>query len=155
MKIIVCRNDYPLSGDAAIDRQRYRRGQVIDCLPAGAAVGEAILRHPFMQVIDVPDLTVEDAARLCMTDYQSWRGGLDDAFFANPHDPRRVDDDPMLYARRRVRIDLDHATLPAAERSRLAVHGEHRATARLTRAQVMDAVRDDERARSPLRVLAR
>ncbi len=147
MRVIVCRKDYPPTGDPAVDRQRYRRGQVIDCLPDGTPVGGAVQRHPHMQVIDVPGLTAADAERLCMTDYQHWRGGLDDAYFDNRDDPRRALDDPALHARRRERIDLDDARLPMAQRARLARDADHRRAASLTRDACMAAVRDDERAR--------
>ena len=150
-RLVVCRRDYELTGNPEIDRHRYRRGQVIACLDGTVEPGAAVDASPYMQVIEVAGLTAAEAELLCATEYDTWRSGLGDSYFANPDDPRRSDDNPALYARRHRRIDIDAISLRKSLRDALAPSADHRTRPTATAAEMAAVtIRDERAARVPL-----
>lgn len=146
MRVVICRRDFELSGDPVADRQRYRRGHVVDCLPDGVGPGAGIEANPFMQVIDVADLTPAQAEQLCQSEYDAWRAGLEDGYFADPGDPRHALDDASLFARRHRRVDIDAPALRQSLRDAVAPGADHRVRPAATAAELMGVVILDERA---------
>lgn len=100
-ELLVRARDKPLTGDPAVDCQRYRRGDVIAAVPDGWAWSPEELDHPRWFVLRVPGMSLEEGRALAS---------------AEPSGQPRVGSRPprRRFWKRLFTLDLDALGLAAA-----------------------------------------